>query len=209
MDARMPRPQRRCPETAHTTSPLDKHVYYAMATDPSDGCSAVSDLAALVLDLKKQVAALTSKLNGHGFTPGSDKPGCPGPKKFRFGAGDLPTGGSWSQGLSKKIAFDKTNAEFVPVCRHSLCLKASAKHWHRDCPHGGPRAERGDSVSLNAFATADFELDFLASSFQNALDANDNDKFDAVCVLAGGRPELIDEISAAALETGDIFVPLD
>ncbi len=64
-------------------------------------------------------------------------------------------------------------------------------------------------MSMNAFATADYELDYLASSFQDALDTGDNDKFNALCVLAGGRPELIDEISAAAFETEDIPAPLD
>ncbi|KAK3251307.1 hypothetical protein CYMTET_39326 [Cymbomonas tetramitiformis] len=131
--------------------------------------------------MKKQVTALANKINGHGYTPRSDKPGHPGPKKFRFAVSDLPTGGSWLQGLSKKIAFDKSKAEFVP----------------------------GDSVSMNAFATADYELDYLATNFQDALDTGDNDKFTALCVLAGGRPELIDEISAAAFTTEDDSAPLD
>ncbi|KAK3279639.1 hypothetical protein CYMTET_12501 [Cymbomonas tetramitiformis] len=188
---------------AASASAVDKHVY-ALTTEEAVDCSALSDLASIVLDLKKQVIALANKINGHGYTPRSNKPGRPGQKIHRLAVDDLPTGGSWPQGLSKKIAFDKSRAEFVPVCRHSVCLKASAKHWHRDCPHGGPRAEKGDSVSMNAFATADYELDYLATSFRNALDTGDNDKFNALCVLAGGRPELIDEISSAAFETEDI-----
>ncbi|KAK3289331.1 hypothetical protein CYMTET_3230 [Cymbomonas tetramitiformis] len=194
--------------TPFNTSSVDKHVY-AMATDDTTERSALSDLSSIVLDLKKQVAALTAKLNGHGFTPRSAKAGRPGTMKTRFAAGDLPTSGNWPQGLSKKIVFDKNNAQFVPVCGHSLCRKGNAKHWHRDCPHGGPRAEKGESASMNAFATADYELDFLATNFQTALDEHDSDRFNALCILAGGRPELVDEIPATALDTEDVSAPLD
>ncbi|KAK3251966.1 hypothetical protein CYMTET_38720 [Cymbomonas tetramitiformis] len=41
-------------------------------------------------------------------------------------------------------------------------------------------------------------MDFLALNFQNAFDNNDTDKFNALCVIADGRPEICDEISAGS-----------
>jgi len=116
------------------TNSADKNIY-SMTTDAPVDCSALSDLAAIVLDLKAQVTALKNKLDSHGYTPRANEPGRPGAMIHRLAAGDLPTGGNFGQGISQKIAFNKNKAEFVPVCRHSLCIKAGAKHWHRDCPH--------------------------------------------------------------------------
>ncbi|KAK3286791.1 hypothetical protein CYMTET_5674 [Cymbomonas tetramitiformis] len=164
------------------------HSGRALSTD------AISDLTEIELDLKKQLTALSNKVNSHGFTPRGQKPDARS-KAHRLAAEPLPPTGSWPQGLSKKVAFDKSKAEFVSVCQHSLCKQTRSKHWHRDCPaHGGPRAENS---SVHSFTTGDLS-DLLAASFQDAFEEQTNAKFNALCIIANGRPELCDEISAAS-----------
>ncbi|KAK3240871.1 hypothetical protein CYMTET_49323 [Cymbomonas tetramitiformis] len=159
-----------------------------------------SDLTEIVLALKKEVVQLKAKIDSHGFTPRSQKPGR-GPPLTRPGSAPLPTGGNISQKVfTKKVAFDKRNASFVPFCKHSACEKSNAKHWHRDCPHGGPRAESGqnfcDPISAHALSEP-VEHDFLAMTFQAAFDTNDTEKFDALCVrIADGQSEIFEELSA-------------
>ncbi|KAK3235992.1 hypothetical protein CYMTET_53841 [Cymbomonas tetramitiformis] len=42
-----------------------------------------------------------------------------------------------------------------------------------------------------------------ATAFQHAIDTNDSDRFDALCFLAGGKPEIIEDFSAASFCVGD------
>ncbi|KAK3250376.1 hypothetical protein CYMTET_40234 [Cymbomonas tetramitiformis] len=88
-----------------------KHVSaHALTTD----AFAVSNLAEIAMDLKRQLNALTNKIDSHGFTPRAKKPD-PRSKIHRLVVSPIEPGGSWSQGLSKRVAFDKTRAEFIPA----------------------------------------------------------------------------------------------
>ncbi|KAK3264777.1 hypothetical protein CYMTET_26502 [Cymbomonas tetramitiformis] len=77
-----------------------------------------------------------------------------------------------------------------------------AHHWHRDCPRGGKRTNIG--ASMNSFTADNERHDNFALEFQHAI-ANDDDaeKFDALCVLAGGKLELISDISACSFCVDD------
>ncbi|KAK3288540.1 hypothetical protein CYMTET_3977 [Cymbomonas tetramitiformis] len=55
--------------------------------------------------------------------------------------------------------------------------------------------------SMNAFATADYELDVLASSFQDALDTNNTDKFNAF--VGGAEAQTCVTFASAGLESAN------
>ncbi|KAK3276904.1 hypothetical protein CYMTET_15055 [Cymbomonas tetramitiformis] len=169
----------------------------AVAID-GDG-SQLSDLTAIILDVKRQMKVLTDKVNGKGFTPRADKHKIGnggGGSGVRFAAGDLPAGGNWSQSHGKKrVAFHKGSGDFVPFCGYSTFKKDDARHWHRDCPNGG---KHGAGGSFHSFSLGDIENDLLAEQFQAAMDEHDGERFDAPCLLAGGKPEMLDGVSACA-----------
>ncbi|KAK3233516.1 hypothetical protein CYMTET_56202 [Cymbomonas tetramitiformis] len=150
----------------------------AVATDGD--ASQLSDLTAIILDVKRQLKVLTDKVNGRGFTPRADKNKIGsggGGSGVRFAAGDLPTGGSW------------------PQSQDATCKKDEARHWHRDCPNGG---KHGAGGSFHSFSLGDIENDLLAEQFQAAMDERDDGRFDALCLLAGGKPEMLDGVSACS-----------
>ena len=70
--------------------------------------------------------------------------------------------------------------------------------------HGGPRG--GSEFGAHEFSV-DTENDMYAALFQSAVESGDNDRFEAVCYLADGKPELYDTVSAysftAAEEAND------
>ncbi|KAK3236578.1 hypothetical protein CYMTET_53292 [Cymbomonas tetramitiformis] len=84
----------------------------------------------------------------------------------------------------------------MPFCENPTCMKERARHWHRDCPNGGRQGTRQDS--LHYFSSDDMENDVYAMTFQAAIDNNNSDKFDALCVLAGGKPDIVTDISACS-----------
>ncbi|KAK3268375.1 hypothetical protein CYMTET_23114 [Cymbomonas tetramitiformis] len=51
---------------------------------------------------------------------------------------------------------------------------------------------------LLALRNEDVEGDFYATAFQYATDNNDIERFDALCYLAGGKPEMLEDVSAAS-----------
>ncbi|KAK3281761.1 hypothetical protein CYMTET_10471 [Cymbomonas tetramitiformis] len=125
----------------------------AVATD-GDG-SQLSDLTAIILDVKRQ-------LKSHG---------------------------------KKRVAFHKGSGDFVPFCGNSTCKKDDARHWHRDCPNGGKHGAGGSSHS---FSLGDIENELLAEQFQAAMDEHGGERFEALCLLARGKPEMLDGVSACA-----------
>ncbi|KAK3282350.1 hypothetical protein CYMTET_9908 [Cymbomonas tetramitiformis] len=154
-------------------------------------------LRTMVLDLKRQLAALVNSANSdpssRGFTPRADKPDRR--VKTRFAASPLPKEGNWSQSVSKKVAFHRDTGATV-------CAKGKARHWHRDCPNGG-------RTGLSAYAFAEeAENSVLAAKFQHAIDHDDAVEFDAICVLAGGKPDIFADISACSFceEDGDALM---
>ncbi|KAK3283979.1 hypothetical protein CYMTET_8348 [Cymbomonas tetramitiformis] len=169
----------------------------AVATDGDT--SQLSDLTAIILDVKRQLKVLTDKVNGRGFTPRADKNKIGnggGGSGVRFAAGDLPTGGNWPQSqVRKRVAFHKGSGDFIPFCQNSACKKDEARHWHRDCPNGG---KHGAGGGFHSFSLGDIENDLLAEQFQTAMDEHDGERFDALCLLAGGKPEMLDGVSACS-----------
>ncbi|KAK3253490.1 hypothetical protein CYMTET_37258 [Cymbomonas tetramitiformis] len=171
----------------------------AAAVTTDGDTSQLSDLTAIILDVKRQLKVLTDKVNGKGFTPRADKHKIGnggGGSGVRFAAGDLPTGGNWSQSQGRKrVAFHKGSGDFIPFCQNSTCKRDESRHWHRDCPNGG---KHGAGGSFHSFSLGDIENDLLAEQFQTAMDEHDGERFDALCLLAGGKPEMLDGVSACA-----------
>ncbi|KAK3279001.1 hypothetical protein CYMTET_13095 [Cymbomonas tetramitiformis] len=107
------------------------------------------------------------------------------------------------RGPSKKVAFHKPSGAFVPLCGNPTCSATAEKHWHRDRPNGGPRGH----VGAHGVSIADNEHDIFATLFQNAMESDDAARFDAVCYLAGGKPELYDTVSAFSFAATEERVP--
>ncbi|KAK3242711.1 hypothetical protein CYMTET_47615 [Cymbomonas tetramitiformis] len=192
---------------AGTASPkstaVGSHMLPARFGDPPGGhTSADADVMEILLALRKEVRVLSDKVNGKGFTPRAEKPHNPrAGLKYRFAASPLPEG-NYSQGNSKLVAFHRGTGQAIPLCQHSTCTSAQARHWHRDCPHGGPRAEK-TAAGAHSFAVQEVEGDFYAAAFQHAIDNNDTGRFDALCFLAGGKPVMLEDLSAASFCVGD------
>ncbi|KAK3285357.1 hypothetical protein CYMTET_7028 [Cymbomonas tetramitiformis] len=183
---------------SHGTHFMEKGV------DESGAASEIADLRTMVLDLKRQLATFLvtaeSESSPRGFTPRADKPDRR--VKTRFAASPLPKGGNWSQSVSRKVAFHRDSGAAIPYCRNQVCAKGKARHWHRDCPNGG-------RTGLSAFAFAEeAENSVLAAKFQHAIDNSDPVEFDALCMLAGGKPEVFTDLSACSFceEGGEVLV---
>ncbi|KAK3272851.1 hypothetical protein CYMTET_18883 [Cymbomonas tetramitiformis] len=115
--------------------------------------------------------------------------------------GDPPSGHTSADADVMEILL-ALRKEAIPLCQHSTCTSAQARHWHRDCPHGGPRAEK-TAAGAHSFAVQEVEGDFYAAAFQHAIDNNDTDRFDALCFLAGGKPVMLEDLSAASFCVDD------
>ncbi|KAK3286956.1 hypothetical protein CYMTET_5513 [Cymbomonas tetramitiformis] len=172
--------------------------------DDSGGPGELADLRTMVLDLKRQLAAFLDTAEPgpapRGFTPRADKPDRR--VKTRFAASPLPKGGNWSQSISKKVAFHRDTGATVPYCQNQVCAKGRARHWHRDCPNGG-------RTGLSAYAFAEEAGNsVLAARFQHAIDHDDAEEFDALCMLAGGKPDIFADLSACSFceEDGEALV---
>ncbi|KAK3239854.1 hypothetical protein CYMTET_50250 [Cymbomonas tetramitiformis] len=183
---------------SHGTHFMEKDV------DGSGAASEIADLRTMVLDLKRQLATFLvtaeSEPSPRGFTPRADKPDRR--VKTRFAASPLPKGGNWSQSVSRKVAFHRDSGAAIPYCQNQVCAKGKARHWHRDCPNGG-------RTGLSAFAFAEeAENSVLAAKFQHAIDNGDPVEFDALCMLAGGKPEVFTDLSACSFceEDGEVLV---
>ncbi|KAK3261189.1 hypothetical protein CYMTET_29890 [Cymbomonas tetramitiformis] len=173
-----------------------------ISDDPN---SELADLRTMVLDLKRQLAALAdsdgSPPADRGYTPRAAKAGRQ--MKIRFAAKPLNKGGNWSQGVSKKVVFHRDTGATIPYCRNGdVCAKGRARHWHCDCPNGGR-----NGISAYAFAE-EAETSVLAARFQHAIGHDDAEEFDALCVLAGGKPDIVADISACSFceEDGEALV---
>ncbi|KAK3248680.1 hypothetical protein CYMTET_41860 [Cymbomonas tetramitiformis] len=89
--------------------------------------------------------------------------------------------------------------------RASSFLSAATTHapWRRReratlaprFPNGGKAANKREFGSHN-FNVSDFENDHYAERFQYVVENGDSERFDALCYLAGGEPEMCDELSA-------------
>ncbi|KAK3263441.1 hypothetical protein CYMTET_27751 [Cymbomonas tetramitiformis] len=174
------------------------------AADDSGGPGELADLRTMVLDLKRQLAAFLDTAESgpapRGFTPRADKPDRR--IKTRFAASPLPKGGNWSQSISKKVAFHRDTGATVPYCQNQVCAKGKARHWHRDCPNGG-------RTGLSAYDFAEeAENSVLAAKFQHAIDHDNAEEFDALCMLAGGKPDIFADLSACSFceEDGEALV---
>ncbi|KAK3267801.1 hypothetical protein CYMTET_23664 [Cymbomonas tetramitiformis] len=74
---------------------------------------------------------------------------------------------------------------------------------------GDPPCGRGSITDsdvmeiLLALRKEDVEGDFYTAAFQHAIDNNDIERFDALCYLAGGKPVMLEDVSAASFCIGD------
>ncbi|KAK3232827.1 hypothetical protein CYMTET_56851 [Cymbomonas tetramitiformis] len=110
--------------------------------------------------------------------------------------------GEIGQSVSKKVAFHRDTGATVPYCRNQVCAKGKARHWYRDRPNGG-------RTGLSAYAFAEeAENSVLAVKFQHAIDHEDAEEFDALCMLAGGKPDIFVDLSACSFceEGGEALV---
>ncbi|KAK3267015.1 hypothetical protein CYMTET_24396 [Cymbomonas tetramitiformis] len=180
--------------------------------DDEDYKTVFGELRDQIYDMKKELKALHNRLDDtKGYTPRNDKKNAVGRgghgDGYRFGAKPLAENGNFPQAFrgksSGKVAFHKPTDTFVPLCRHPACSATAEKHWHRDCPNGGPRGH----VGAHGFSIADGEHDVLAMLFQHAMDDNDAARFDAVCYVADGKPELYDTASAFSFAVAEEQVP--
>ncbi|KAK3236124.1 hypothetical protein CYMTET_53730 [Cymbomonas tetramitiformis] len=182
--------------TATASAHRYSHGTHFMEKDNGDldATGELADLRTMVLDLKRQLAAFLATAESgpspRGFTPRADKPDRR--VKTRFAASPLPKGGNWSQTVSKKVAFHRDTGATIPYCQNQVCAEGKTRHWHRDCPNGG-------RTGLSAYAFAEeAESSVLAAKFQHAIDRDDAVEFDALCVLAGGKPEIFTDLSACS-----------
>ncbi|KAK3239850.1 hypothetical protein CYMTET_50246 [Cymbomonas tetramitiformis] len=178
------------------------HFNMEKGVDESGAASEIADLRTMVLDLKRQLATFLvtaeSEPSPRGFTPRADKQDRR--VKTRFAASPLPKGGNWSQSVSRKVAFHRDSGATIPYCQNQVCAKGKARHW--DCPNGG-------RTGLSAYAFAEeAENSVLAARFQHAIDNGDPVEFDALCMLAGGKPEVFTDLSACSfcVEDGEALV---
>ncbi|KAK3246406.1 hypothetical protein CYMTET_44056, partial [Cymbomonas tetramitiformis] len=109
------------------------------------------------------------------------------------------------QGISaNKATFHKGKWQTILFCVNEVCKASKLGHWHRDCPRGGVRVNGTGGGGAHAFTTTDeFEHDAYAVNSQHAIDTGDGERFGALCLLAGGKPELIDEISVCSFGISD------
>ncbi|KAK3249028.1 hypothetical protein CYMTET_41536 [Cymbomonas tetramitiformis] len=169
--------------TAHgfnVTEDVSAHSY----SENSDFRQIFSDVQNMMCGMKREIKNIKYRLDStKGFTPRGEKHGR-GPKlASRFGAEPLKPGGNISQtAVNKKVAFHKGTGEFVPLCRNSTCTATGAKHWHRDCPHGGPRGS--GEFGAHEFSVGTPKNGMYATLFQSAVESGDNARFEAVCYLA-------------------------
>ncbi|KAK3282401.1 hypothetical protein CYMTET_9859 [Cymbomonas tetramitiformis] len=71
-------------------------------------------------------------------------------------------------------------------------------------PPGGHGSADSDVMEiLLALRKEDVEGDFYAAAFQHAIDNNAAERFDALCYLAGDKPVMLEDISAASFCIGD------
>ncbi|KAK3282230.1 hypothetical protein CYMTET_10016 [Cymbomonas tetramitiformis] len=72
-----------------------------------------------------------------------------------------------------------------------------------DPPGGRTSADADVMEILLALRKEEVEGDFYAAAFQHAIDNNDTDRFDALCFLAGGKPVMLEDLSAASFCVDD------
>jgi len=58
-------------------------------------------------------------------------------------------------------------------------------------------------LGAHSFLTGEIDSDILAAQFQQALDNNDSERFDALCVLARGRPDTFSDVSAHSFNVNE------
>ncbi|KAK3285737.1 hypothetical protein CYMTET_6671 [Cymbomonas tetramitiformis] len=173
----------------------------AKLTEATEEQPAIVDLTSIILDLKGYVKNLTDRMDGaKGFTPRAAKPNV----THRFAAKDIPSGGNWGHTEhNKRVAF-QGQRRVHPRSARELHVRLSGRR--RDIGTGIARTAgrlRTPPITsigmLNNMTLGDYENDLYAEQFQAALESDDGERFDALCLLAGGKPEMCcDEISTCS-----------
>ncbi|KAK3252555.1 hypothetical protein CYMTET_38149 [Cymbomonas tetramitiformis] len=140
-----------------------------------------SDLAAALSSLQKQLERMQQdirelKRQKREGSPPAGRHLTRSAAKLHRRAGVKPLG------TAPPVSFDKKSGAFVPHCRNAGCAQRGLKHWHAECPNGGPQS------SHYCGAVEEYETDCLAVRFQRFYDAGDEHAFESLCTMEG-RPE--------------------
>ncbi|KAK3280027.1 hypothetical protein CYMTET_12117 [Cymbomonas tetramitiformis] len=152
-----------------------------------------SDLAAALSSLQKQLERMQQDIRDLKRQKREGAP--PAGKHLTRSAAKHHRAGVKPLGTAPPVSFDKKSGAFVPHCRNAECAQSGLKHWHAECPNGGPQSAH------YCGAVEDYETDCLAVRFQRFYDAGDEHAFESLCTMEG-RPEVV-ELSAHS------FVPAE
>ncbi|KAK3283205.1 hypothetical protein CYMTET_9085 [Cymbomonas tetramitiformis] len=152
-----------------------------------------SDLAAALSSLQKQLERMQQDIRDLKRQKREGAP--PAGKHLTRSAAKHHRAGVKPLGTAPPVSFDKKSGAFVPHCRNAECAQRGLKHWHAECPNGGPHSAH------YCGAVEDYETDCLAVRFQRFCDAGDEHAFESLCTMEG-RPEVV-ELSAHS------FVPAE
>ncbi|KAK3272082.1 hypothetical protein CYMTET_19604 [Cymbomonas tetramitiformis] len=153
-----------------------------------------SDLAAALSSLQKQLERMQQDIRDLKRQKREGAP--PAGKHLTRSAAKHHRAGVKPLGTAPPVSFDKKSGTFVPHCRNAECAQSGLKHWHAECPNGGPH-----SAHYCGAVEADYETDCLAVRFQRFYDAGDEHAFESLCTMEG-RPEVV-ELSAHSFVTAE------
>ncbi|KAK3276899.1 hypothetical protein CYMTET_15050, partial [Cymbomonas tetramitiformis] len=152
-----------------------------------------SDLAAALSSLQKQLERMQQDIRDLKRQKREGSP--PAGKHLTRSAAKHHRAGVKPLGTAPPVSFDKKSGAFVPHCRNAECAQSGLKHWHAECPNGGPQSAH------YCGAVEDYETDCLAVRFQRFYDAGDEHAFESLCTMEG-RPEVC-ELSAHSFVTAE------
>ncbi|KAK3282906.1 hypothetical protein CYMTET_9376 [Cymbomonas tetramitiformis] len=152
-----------------------------------------SDLAAALSSLQKQLERMQQDIRDLKRQKREGAP--PAGKHLTRSAAKHHRAGVKPLGTAPPVSFDKKSGAFVPHCRNAECAQSGLKHWHAECPNGGPHSAH------YCGAVEDYETDCLAVRFQRFYDAGDEHAFESLCTMEG-RPEVC-ELSAHSFVTAE------
>ncbi|KAK3265034.1 cytochrome c oxidase subunit 1 [Cymbomonas tetramitiformis] len=152
-----------------------------------------SDLAAALSSLQKQLERMQQDIRDLKRQKREGAP--PAGKHLTRSAAKHHRAGVKPLGTAPPVSFDKKSGAFVPHCRNAECAQSGLKHWHAECPNGGPQSAH------YCGAVENYETDCLAVRFQRFYDAGDEHAFESLCMMKG-RPEVC-ELSACSFVTAE------
>ncbi|KAK3235295.1 hypothetical protein CYMTET_54491 [Cymbomonas tetramitiformis] len=74
------------------------------------------------------------------------------------------------------VSFDKRSGAFVPHCKNAEYAKSGLKHWHADCPNGGPHSAHYCSAVTNTMTLKSLIRPNVSSGSKPASDRQISEK---------------------------------